>query len=65
MRPLEPDGSEREAVRMTSAMPDLAHGALRVDPHPAWDRSWRRVVFNGVDGDTRRVYLADFSRLVC
>jgi hypothetical protein len=58
------DGREREAVRMTSAMANLAHGALRVDPHPAWDRNWRRVVFNAVENGTRRAYLADFSDLI-
>jgi hypothetical protein len=30
---------------------------LRVDPHPAWDRTWRWVTFNGVADNTRRVYL--------
>lgn len=32
---------------------------LRIDPHPAWDRNYRRFVINGSDGGTRRVYLAD------
>lgn len=36
--------------------------ALRVDPHPAWDRSWRWFVYNGTDQtNTRRVYLADMA----
>ncbi len=37
---------------------------LRIDPHPAWDRSYRHVVFNGCDNGVRRVYLADLSDLV-
>ncbi|MEM8874682.1 MAG: hypothetical protein AAGD32_10530 [Planctomycetota bacterium] len=38
-------------------------GILRVDPHPAWDRTWTWVAFNAFPG-TRRVYLADFSSLL-
>jgi len=37
---------------------------LRVDPHPAWDRDFRRVVFNACPDGKRRVYLADPSSLV-
>jgi hypothetical protein len=33
----------------------------RVDPHPAWDRSWRWVVFNGCPDGRRSVFLADMS----
>lgn len=39
-------------------------GEWRVDPHPAWDRTWRYVAFNGILGDTRRLFLADFGALV-
>ena len=41
----------------------LADVGLRVDPHPAWDRSWRWLVFNAFVNGTRRVYLADMERL--
>ncbi len=37
---------------------------LRVDPHPAWDRSWRYIVFNAFLGGTRRVLIADMEKLV-
>lgn len=39
-------------------------GEFRIDPHPAWDRSGRYVVFNGFVGGTRNVYLADLSKLI-
>ena len=39
-------------------------GEWRVDPHPSWDRTWRYVTFNGILGDTRRVFLADFGPLL-
>ena len=42
----------------------LADVGLRVDPHPAWDRTWRYLTFNAYAGGTRRVYLADMSRFL-
>lgn len=57
-------GAEREIVRMATAVAADRHGALRVDPHPAWDPTRRLVAFNLVVDGTRRVALADCSRLV-
>ncbi len=57
-------GNEREIVRMTTAVPPGMPAAMRVDPHPAWDRTRRLVAFNLVDGGTRRVAIADCSALV-
>ncbi|MFQ6133805.1 MAG: hypothetical protein ACE5R4_17320 [Armatimonadota bacterium] len=37
---------------------------LRVDPHPAWDRSFRRIAFNACPDGTRRVYIADLTEVV-
>lgn len=34
---------------------------FRVDPHPAWDRSFRYVIFNACQHAVRRVYIADLS----
>jgi hypothetical protein len=34
---------------------------LRIDPHPAWDRSYRYITFNGCDHGVRRVYVADLQ----
>jgi Tol biopolymer transport system component len=56
-------GTERRIVRFNTAQP-AADGTLRVDPHPAWDRSWRFVAFNGFVGGTRRVLVADLGSLV-
>jgi len=39
--------------------------SMRVDLHPAWDRSaYTRVAINGVLDGTRRVFVADLSELV-
>ena len=35
----------------------------RVDPHPAWDSSKRKLVFNGYPNGVRQVFLADLSDL--
>jgi hypothetical protein len=36
-------------------------GELRIDPHPAWDREFKRIAFNACVDGTRRVYVADLS----
>ena len=41
-----------------------AEGEFRIDPHPAWDRSGRYVIFNGFTGNTRNVYIADLTSIV-
>lgn len=56
-------GTEEALVRINVAQP-APISALRIDPHPAWDRSGRYVAFNGYVGGTRRVFLADFQALL-
>ena len=58
------DGGEVEACRVANRPPHPGPSALRVDPHPCWDRSWRYVTFTGVEGGTRRVFLADMGPLL-
>lgn len=57
--------TEEALLRTGSRVEPENDRALRVDAHPAWDRSWGWVVFNGTDeSNTRRAYLADLrSRL--
>lgn len=50
-------GRETELTRIYTeyaGSPDL-----RIDPHPAWDRDFKRIVFNGFLGGTRRVYVIE------
>lgn len=55
-------GNEECIARILTAQPsDLSE--LRVDPHPAWDRTGRYVAFNAFTGGTRRVYVADMQKL--
>ena len=56
-------GEVRDLVRINSATRSR-QSVLRLDPHPAWDRSWRYVVFNGFVGGTRRVFIADMQALL-
>ena len=58
-------GEDRQIARFRTRTPhqkDIA--SLRVDPHPAWDRSNRFVAFNAFVDGTRRVYIADMSELI-
>ncbi len=57
-------GTDREIVRMTTAPVHRPDGSLRIDPHPAWDRSWQWVAFNAVVDGTRRVLVADMRALL-
>jgi Tol biopolymer transport system component len=41
-----------------------SNGALRVDPHPAWDRSYTRIAFNACPNGQRQVFVADLGDLV-
>ncbi len=56
-------GAEEALVRINTRQP-CGDGALRVDPHPAWDRTWRYVTFNAFVEGTRRVFIADLSSVI-
>lgn len=43
---------------------EKATGALRVDPHPAWDRSYTRIAFNACPDGRRQVFVADLGELL-
>jgi len=55
-------GGEQTLVRIAvNPLFTGPHQELRIDPHPAWDRSYDSVVFNGWAEGSRRVYVADMS----
>lgn len=56
-------GTERCAVRIRTKT-DSTDSVMRVDPHPAWCRDSRFVVFNAFAGGTRRVYISDLAPLL-
>lgn len=56
-------GQETHVARVSNR-PTAAHPTLRVDPHPAWDRTGRLVTFTATLDGTRRVCLADLSGLL-
>ena len=54
--------TEEPIIRINNAPPYSGpQRELRIDPHPAWDRDYRRIVFNGCDQGVRRIYLADLT----
>lgn len=58
-------GSEVELVRIRTAAGFTGpNQELRVDAHPAWDRSWRRFAFNACPSGRRQVFVADVSALL-
>ena len=56
-------GREEVLVRINT-QPPCEDAVMRVDPHPAWDRSWRYVTFNAFVNGTRRVFVADMKELI-
>ena len=58
-------GQDATLVRIKTDAPHKGpRGELRVDPHPAWDRQFRRIAFNGCADGTRRVYVADLTGIL-
>jgi hypothetical protein len=57
------EGTEETIIRINTAT-GVEDGVMRVDPHPAWDRTWRYVTFNAFVDGTRRVFVADMKRLI-
>ncbi len=59
------NGVETQLVRIgIRPLAERATGALRVDPHPAWDRSHTRIAFNACPDGRRRVYVADLREVL-
>jgi len=58
-------GQETRVARIASE-PDYYGPVheLRVDPHPAWDRTYRYATFNAYYQGTRKVFVADMERLL-
>jgi hypothetical protein len=58
-------GEDKTLVRIQIVPPFSGpKNQLRVDPHPAWDYSFRHVAFNGCPDGTRRLYVADLSEVL-
>jgi len=58
-------GTESALVRIHVVPPfEGPKKELRVDPHPAWDRAYRRLAFNACPDGTRRVYIADLTEVL-
>jgi hypothetical protein len=56
---------ETQLVRIgIRPLAESATGTLRVDPHPAWDRTYTRIAFNACPDGKRRVYVADLADIL-
>ena len=59
------NGTESVLARIQSLPPFTGpFNAMRVDPHPAWDRTYTKIVFNACPTGTRQVFIADMADLV-
>jgi hypothetical protein len=56
-------GEDQVLVRINTVQPNQ-DSVLRVDPHPAWDRTWRFVTFNAFVEGTRGVFIADMQKML-
>lgn len=43
---------------------DIGRGTLRLDPHPAWSRDYKKVCFNGAPEGKRQIFIADLSKII-
>lgn len=43
---------------------DIGKGTLRLDPHPAWSRDFKKVCFNGAPNGRRQVFIADLTDVI-
>ncbi len=64
LRWVDPTTGEEQTIARIPVRQPCPDRALRLDPHPAWDHSGRYVVFNGLVGGTRRVFVADIQSLL-
>jgi hypothetical protein len=55
-------GHEEHPVRIKTSHSN-GGGAMRIDPHPAWDRSWKYVAFNATPDGTASLFWPTFSKL--
>ena len=55
-------GEEKHLVRIRT-LPDFQgkRNELRVDPHPAWDRDFKRIAFNACPHGKRKVFVAELE----
>lgn len=58
--------AQETALLRIRTLSDFEHRqpALRVDPHPAWDRDFRRIAFNACPDGKRQVFVADLGELL-
>jgi hypothetical protein len=65
IRLIRMSGEEEDIVRIcTKPYFEGPKRELRVDPHPAWDRSFRYLVFNAFLGGTRQILIADMIKFL-
>lgn len=55
---------EEEAICTVFTDLDIQNSTFRIDPHPAWNRDYKKVCFNGAPGGNRQVFVADLTDVI-
>lgn len=55
------DTATGKEVNIVEIFVSKIDGEFRIDPHPAWDKSGRYIIFNGYINNIRNVFMADIS----
>ncbi len=58
------DTEEEKAICYVFTDLKISENTLRIDPHPAWDRNYKKVCFNGAPEGKRQVYIADLEEII-
>jgi Tol biopolymer transport system component len=58
-------GESKNIIRIRTK-PDYntSNNELQVDPHPAWDSSYRYIIFNACPDGKRKVFIADMKEVM-
>ncbi|MDT8389116.1 MAG: hypothetical protein RRC34_01235 [Lentisphaeria bacterium] len=64
LRWIDLKSGQEETIARVNTRQSCEDSVMRVDAHPAWDRTWRYVTFNAFVNGTRRVFLADMKELI-
>ena len=64
IRLVDLESEEEEPICHVFTDLDIEESVLRIDPHPAWSRDWKKVCFNGAPEGKRQVFIADLEGII-
>ena len=64
IRLIDLNKDDEEAICHVYVPPVHVYGSLRIDPHPVWNRDFKKVLFCGAPEGKREVFIADLSEVL-